>query len=106
MISELSDLEYLRNEIEHKGIYRCEPGTKIPGKMQDKYYTWQLYLRRCLYDPKFVNVASELLVNKLGSLEVQIGACEDAGVVLGMAMAQKLKTSMFSIKNVNNVKIL
>jgi orotate phosphoribosyltransferase len=98
MTDKLVDLEYLRNEIDHKGIYRCAPGTKIPGKIENTYYRWQFYLRRCMYDPKFVNVAAELLVDKLGSLEVQIGACEDAGVALGLAMAQKLKTPMFSIK--------
>jgi len=90
--------EYLRNEIEHKGIYRCEPGTRIPAKAKDKYYTWQFYLRRCLYDPKFTNAAADLLVELLSSRDVQVGACEDAGVVLGMAIAERLGTPMLSIK--------
>ena len=90
--------EYLRTEIEHRGIYRCEPGTRIPAKAKDKYYTWQFYLRRCLYDPEFTNAAADLLVELLISHDVQVGACEDAGVVLGMAIAERLNTPMFSIK--------
>ncbi len=90
--------EYLRTEIEHRGIYRCEPGTRIPAKAKDKYYTWQFYLRRCMYDPKFTNAAADLLVLLLSSHDVQVGACEDAGIVLGMAIAERLGTPMFSIK--------
>jgi orotate phosphoribosyltransferase len=94
----MTQKEYLRNEIEHRGIYRCEPGTRIPAKAKDKYYTWQFYLRRCLYDPRFTNTAADLLVELLSSRNVQVGACEDAGVVLGMAIADRLNTPMFSIK--------
>lgn len=94
----MTSKEYLRNEIEHRGIYRCEPGTRIPAKAKDKYYTWQFYLRRCMYDPMFTNAAADLLVELLSNKDVQIGACEDAGVVLGMAMAERLGTPMFSIK--------
>jgi orotate phosphoribosyltransferase len=90
--------EYLRSEIEHRGIYRCEPGTYIPAKAKDKFYSWQFYLRRCLYDPKFTNTAADLLVELLSDKNVQVGACEDAGVVLGMAIAERLGTPMFSIK--------
>ena len=89
---------YLRSEIEHRGIYRCAPGTKIPARSKDKHYTWQFYLRRCMYDPKFINAAADLLVDLLSSRIVQVGACEDAGVVLGMAIAERLGTPMLSIK--------
>jgi len=91
-------LEYLRNEIEHNGIYRCEPGTKIPAKSAGKFYTWQFYLRPCMYDSKFINAAADLLYLKLTSTQVQIGACEDAGLVLGMALAARLNQPMISIK--------
>tara|TARA_R110000868_G_scaffold76810_2_gene220600 strand:+ start:256 stop:846 length:591 start_codon:yes stop_codon:yes gene_type:complete len=90
--------EYLRSEIEHRGIYRCEPGTYIPAKAKDKFYTWQFYLRRCMYDPKFTNSAADILVELLSSHDVQVGACEDAGIVLGMAIAERLGSPMFSIK--------
>jgi orotate phosphoribosyltransferase len=90
--------EYLRTEIEHRGIYRCLPNTRIPAKAKDKYYTWQFYLRRCLYDPKFTAAAADMLVELLSSRDVQVGACEDAGVVLGMAIAERLGNPMFSIK--------
>ena len=90
--------EYLRTEIEHRGIYRCEPGTYIPAKAKDKFYSWQFYLRRCMYDPKFINASADLLVELLSSHDVQVGACEDAGVVLGMAIAERLGNPMFSIK--------
>jgi orotate phosphoribosyltransferase len=90
--------EYLRTEIEHRGIYRCEPGTYIPSKAMAKFYTWQFYLRRCLYDSKFTDSAADMLVELLSNRDVQVGACEDAGVVLGMAIAARLGTPMFSIK--------
>jgi len=89
---------WLRSEIEHRGIYRTVPGTYIPAKTAGQVYSWQFYLRRCLYNPVFLNATAELLVGQLTSTAVQIGACEDAGVVLGMAMAQRLGTPMFSIK--------
>ena len=92
-------LEYLRNEIEHKAIYRVAPGKRlIPGKAPASNYSWQFYLRRCLFDPKFVFIAAELLVKKLMNKDVQIAACEDAGVPLGLAMSTILGTPMISIK--------
>jgi len=92
-------LEYLRNEIDQKGIFRVAPnGRQIPAKDPGLTYVWQLYLRRCLFDPKFVTTAAELLVDKLPTRDVQIGACEDAGVPLGLAMASILGTPMISIK--------
>ena len=92
-------LEYLRNEIEHKAIYRVRPGANpLAGKDPGQNYTWQIYLRRCLFDPVFVMSAAELLIDKLTDRNVQIGACEDAGVTLGLAMSVKLKTPMLSIK--------
>jgi orotate phosphoribosyltransferase len=51
-----------------------------------------------MYDPKFTNAAADLLVLLLSSHDVQVGACEDAGIVLGMAIAERLGTPMFSIK--------
>lgn len=94
---------YLRSEIEHRGIYRCAPGTRIPGKATGTTYSWQFYLRRCMYDPKFINAAADLLVDLLlvdilSTQAVQVGACEDAGVVLGMAISERLGTPMLSIK--------
>lgn len=94
----MTQREYLRIEIEHKGIYRCMPNTRIPARAKDKYYTWQFYLRRCIYDPKFTAAAADELVKLLTNTNVQVGACEDAGVVLGMAIADRLNTPMFSIK--------
>jgi adenine/guanine phosphoribosyltransferase-like PRPP-binding protein len=95
--------EYLRNEIEHKAIYRCKPGETIPGKIANTKYIWQFYLRRCMYDPKFIMTAAELLVEQLPSTYVQIGACEDAGVSLGMAMSLVLGKPMLSIKKERKV---
>lgn len=96
--------EYLRNEIEHRAVYRVAPtGRKLPGKAANTYYTWQIYLRRCMFDPKFVFTAAELLVAKLPNTDVQIGACEDAGVPLGLAMATILGTPMISLKKSRKV---
>ena len=96
--------EYLRNEIEHRAVYRVAPGGhKIPGKRPNASYSWQIYLRRCMFDPKFVFTAAELLVAKLPTTDVQIGACEDAGVPLGLAMATILGTPMISLKKTRKV---
>ena len=96
--------EYLRNEIEHRAVYRVAPGGYcIPSKRPGGTYTWQIYLRRCMFDPKFVFTAAELLVAKLPTTDVQIGACEDAGVPLGLAMATILGTPMISLKKTRKV---
>lgn len=96
--------EYLRDEIEHRAVYRVAPnGRKIPGKRPNTSYGWQIYLRRCMFDPKFVFTAAELLVDKLPDKNVQIGACEDAGVPLGLAMATILGTPMISLKKTRKV---
>jgi len=92
-------MAYLHAMIEHNAVYRVAPGNRpIPGKKPNSYYTWQIYLRRCMFDPQFVFTAAELLVDKLPNKDVQICACEDAGVVLGMAMSTILGTPMISIK--------
>ena len=91
--------EYLRDEIEHRGIWRADPDSNlIVGKAPNTKYSWQFYLRRCLFNPTFVFTAAELLVEKLDSTDVQIGACEDAGVPLGLAMATILGKPMISLK--------
>jgi orotate phosphoribosyltransferase len=91
--------EYLRNEIEQNGVYRVAPNNQpLPGKAASTRYTWQFYLRRCMFDPNFVFTAAELLIDKLTEKNVQIGACEDAGVPLGLAMSTILNTPMISIK--------
>jgi len=89
--------QYLRAEIEHKGIYRTS-GRMFPAKAPNLGYTWQFYLRRCLFDPMFVLTAAELLVAELPDKDVQIAACEDAGVPLGLAMSAVLGSPMLSVK--------
>lgn len=97
-------MQYLHDEIEHNAVYRVAPGGRsIPGKAPGTWYTWQLYLRRCMFDPKFVFTAAELLVELLPDRNVQIGACEDAGVPLGLAMASILGTPMLSVKKARKV---
>jgi len=99
LASRETKMAYLHDMIEHTAVYRVAPGHRpIPGKAPNSYYTWQVYLRRCMFDPKFVFTAAELLVEKLPNTDVQICACEDAGVVLGLAMATVLGTTMISIK--------
>lgn len=97
-------LEYLRKEIDHNGIYRVGPGMRrLPAKSPNMTYTWQFYLRRCMFDPLFVFTAAEVLVSQLPTTDVQIGACEDAGVSLGLAMAAVMGTPMISIKKSRKV---
>jgi len=96
--------EFLRREVEHKGIFRVPPnGRNLPAKAPNKGYSWQFYLRRCLFDPKFVIGAAELLVDMLPDKNIQIGACEDAGVPLGLAMSAILGTPMISVKKSRKV---
>jgi len=96
--------QWLRSEIEHRAVYRVAPeGRRLPGKAPNATYTWQIYLRRCMFDPKFVFTAAELLVDRLPNRDVQIGACEDAGVPLGLAMATILGTPMISLKKSRKV---
>lgn len=98
-IKNKAKLEYLQNEIEENAIYRVAPnGARLPAKQPNLTYTWQFYLRRCMFDPKFISTAAELLIEKLSSTDVQIAACEDAGVPLGAAMAAVLGTPMISVK--------
>lgn len=99
-----AELEYLRREIENNGIYRVEPGKRrLPAKQPNMTYTWQFYLRRCMFDPKFIATAAQALVERLPDTNVQIGACEDAGVTLGAAMSAVLGTPMISIKKTRKV---
>jgi orotate phosphoribosyltransferase len=92
-------IEYLKNEIEQRGIYRVPEGFRsLPGKAPNTRYTWQFYLRRCMYDPKFVFTSAELLIDKLTNKDIQVGACEDAGVPLGLAISTILNSPMISIK--------
>ena len=91
-------LEYLQQEIEHKAIYRNKPGIYIPGKAPNKRYSWQFYLRRVMYDPRFVLTAAELMIDKLDLDNVQLGACEDAGVPMACAISMLTGIPVLSIK--------
>jgi orotate phosphoribosyltransferase len=51
-----------------------------------------------LFNPKFALNAAKLLVDMLPSKDVQIAACEDAGVPIGLAMAAVMGTPMLSVK--------
>ncbi len=96
-------LSYLRDEIDHRAIYRCPPGVTLPGKAPNTNYIWQFYLRRVMFDPKFVFTAAELLVDLMPDKDVQIAACEDAGVPLGLAMAAALDSPMVTVKKARKV---
>lgn len=99
----MSKLDYLKCEIEHKGIFRARPGTFVPAKAPGLTYTWQFYLRRVMYDPVFIQSAAELLIEKLDLDNVQIGACEDAGVPLACAISNRTMIPMLSIKKSRKV---
>jgi orotate phosphoribosyltransferase len=78
---------YCRDFIEHSGIYRCKPGDNLPAKNPTKRYTWQFYLRRCLFDAKFANAIGTLLWERIADKEpFQLGACEAAGVPVATAI--------------------
>ena len=96
--------EYLRDEIENYGIYRVPPNRgDMLAKAPNQTYRWQFYLRRCLFDPKFVLTAAQLLVAKLPDKNIQIAACESAGVPLGLAMSAVLGEPMLSVKKERKV---
>lgn len=90
--------EYLRQEIEHRGIYRAKPGSCIPAKAPNAIYTWQFYLRRVMYNPKFIMTAAELIIDKLDLKDKQLGACEDAGVPLACAISFMTGIPVLTIK--------
>lgn len=96
--------EYLRSEIDHKAIYRVAPtGRKLLAKAPAAYYTWQIYLRRCMFDPKFVYTAADLLLKKMPEGVFQFAAVEDAGVSLTQAMATLSGRSWISVKKQRKV---
>jgi orotate phosphoribosyltransferase len=100
----MNPLEYLRDEIDHKGIFRVPPNrSDMLAKAPNQTYRWQFYLRRCLFDPRFTLTAAEILVAKLPDKDIQIAACETAGVPLGLAMAAVLGTPMLSVKKERKV---
>ena len=91
--------DYLKNKIEHSGIYRVKPGTiNLIGKAPNTYYTWQLYLRRCLFEPKFVYTAADLLLSQLPNVPRQFAAVEDAGLPLAQALATLSGSNWISVK--------
>lgn len=101
-----SDLrrEYLRRRIDHHGIYRVAPGAqRLLGKAPGTYYTWQFYLRRCLYDPVFVTAAAQCLVEQLPTTQVQFAGVEDAGVVLAAALGAATGTPWLTVKKQRKV---
>jgi orotate phosphoribosyltransferase len=90
--------ETLRLKIDHQGIYRCLPGSHLPGKAPGAQYSWQFYLRRVMYDPVFIGNAAQLLADQLDLKGKQLGACEDAGVPIACAISLLTGTPMLSIK--------
>lgn len=95
----LKKREFLRSEIEHKAIYRVAPGSpKLLAKSPNAYYTWQIYLRRCMFDPEFVYAAAELLLDSLPQGRFQFAAVEDAGNPLAQALGTITNTPWISVK--------
>lgn len=90
--------ERCRLAIEHQGIYRCRPGETLPAKQPGRRYTWCFYLRRCLYDVDFADSVARLLLECRGLDGLQIGACEDAGVPLAIALSARSGRPMFTVK--------
>lgn len=79
----------MRDTIEHTGIYRCKPGAYIPAKKAGLCYTWQYYLRRCIYDSVFSAKVGEAFWNVIDPGNFVLGACEDAGVPIACAIQAK-----------------
>lgn len=96
--------EYLRAEIEHKAIYRVAPGARgLLGKAPNTRYTWQFYLRRCLFNPWFTINAAQALLTKMPPGQYQFAAVEDAGVPLAQALATLTETPFISVKKQRKV---
>lgn len=96
--TDIQPLEYLRREIEHNGIYRCRPGIVIPAKAPNRGYTWQFYLRRCLYNPQFMLTAANEIISRVDLKNKQLGACEDAGVPIALAISHLTGIPVLTIK--------
>jgi orotate phosphoribosyltransferase len=53
--------DWLRDYINHACIYRVKPDEpKLVGKARNTFYTWQFYLRRGLFNAKFLNMVGIL----------------------------------------------
>ena len=81
------DKQDLKDAIEHKGIFRCQPPNRIPSRSNQNYNTWQFYLRRILLNPTYMKIAGQLLYEKVQNVgPFQLAACETAGISLGCAI--------------------
>ena len=53
--------QWMRNYINDTCIYRVQPGElELPSKHPDYTYTWQIYLRRGLFNAKFQSILGVL----------------------------------------------
>lgn len=96
-------MEALREAIEHNAIYRVAPGGQsLPGKAPNAWYKWQFYLRRVLLNPSLCSIAAQHLAQQLRNTvdltNCQLAACEDAGVLIGYALAQETGLNLFTVK--------
>ena len=57
--------QWLRDYINHKCFYRVKPGEPLlDGKLPNSKYVWQIYMRRGLFNPTFMNYVGILFWEK------------------------------------------
>lgn len=96
--------EYLRRCIDQRGIYRVRPTEpRLLGKAPGTVYSWQFYLRRCLFDPVFLTACVHELAASIPTAEVQFAGVEDAGVVLAAALGHHYRQPWLSVKKQRKV---
>lgn len=82
--------DWCRDHIDHNSILRLQPGKpQYKGKADGALYSWQFYLRRSIYNPRFFREIGMLGYESLlyhGETTYQICACEDAGVGVGLSI--------------------
>jgi orotate phosphoribosyltransferase len=91
------ELGRMRDHIEHHGIYRCKPGATIPAKQSGMIYTWQYYLRRCMFDAQFASDMATVFWDVIAPNDFVLGPCEAAGVPLACAIQAKARTLGFDV---------
>lgn len=96
--------EWLRDYIDNKCIYRVESGQKrLKGLPEGTEYNWQIYLRRGLFNPKFLNIVG-ILFWKMHWEEYQNTPFQVTGLETGstpLLCSIAMTAPLFDINDIN-----
>lgn len=96
------NLDELREKIERECIARTPPGFVIPGIPRPKFYVWQYYLRRMIFNQEaLMTVTREILKRIYQDLPThQLAGMETAGppIISALMTSTALPVNGFSIR--------